>query len=66
MFDRYGCNKYCLSLFGVLCLTVTAVIGSVLSKFIWSVVFGHYGCNRFCLSLFGVLCLAITAVISSV
>ena len=37
MFDRYDCNKFCLSLFGVfclslvgvLCLTVTAVIGSV-------------------------------------
>jgi 5-bromo-4-chloroindolyl phosphate hydrolysis protein len=39
VFDRYGCNKFCLSLFGVLCLTVTAVIGSVLAKFIWSVVF---------------------------
>ena len=29
VFDRYRCNKFCLRLFGVLCLTVTAVIGSV-------------------------------------
>jgi hypothetical protein len=29
VFDRYGCNKFCLSLFEVLCLTVTAVISAV-------------------------------------
>jgi hypothetical protein len=29
VFDRYGCNRFCLSLFGVLCFAVTAVIGSV-------------------------------------
>ena len=29
MFDRHDCNRFCLSLFGVLCLTGTAVIGSV-------------------------------------
>ena len=29
VFDRYGCNKFCLSLFGVLRLVATAVIGSV-------------------------------------
>jgi phage shock protein PspC (stress-responsive transcriptional regulator) len=29
VFDRYGCNKFCLRLFGVLSLIVTAVIVSV-------------------------------------
>ena len=29
MFDRYGCDRFCLSLFGVLCLAVMAVIDSV-------------------------------------
>ena len=29
VFYRYGCNRFCLSLFGVLCLTVTTVISSV-------------------------------------
>ena len=61
MFDRYACNRFCLSLFGVLCYGCVLV----LSKLSWSVVFDRYGCNRSCLSLFGVLCFTVTAVIGS-